>query len=81
MKNQRLYYTAPFMCRMLNVSPSGYYAWLKRKPLNHAIEEMKKEMVQSLVKTLSWPIFRLQPVITTRLSREVNLEVIKICRT
>ena len=24
---------------MLNVSPSGYYAWLNRKPSRHAIEE------------------------------------------
>ncbi len=44
MKNQRLYYTVPFMCRMLNVSPSGYYAWLSRKPSKHTIEEMRLEI-------------------------------------
>lgn len=44
MKSQRLYYTIPFMCRMLNVSPSGYYAWLNRKPSRHAIEEVRLEI-------------------------------------
>jgi len=44
MKSQRLYYTIPFMCRMLNVSPSGYYAWLNRKPSRHAIEELRLEI-------------------------------------
>ena len=43
MRDQRLYYTILFMCRMLNVSPSGYYAWLNRKPSKHTIEEMRLE--------------------------------------
>jgi transposase InsO family protein len=29
---------------MLNVSPSGYYAWLNRKPSRHAIEELRLEL-------------------------------------
>ncbi len=29
---------------MLNVSPSGYYAWLNRKSSRHAIEEMRLEV-------------------------------------
>ena len=29
---------------MLNVSPSGYYAWLKRKPSKHAQEEARLEI-------------------------------------
>jgi len=41
MKELRLYYTIPFMCRMLNVSPSGYYAWLSRKPSKHAQDEAR----------------------------------------
>ncbi len=31
------------MCRMLNVSPSGYYAWLNRKPSRHAMEDERLE--------------------------------------
>ena len=44
MKKLRFHYTVPFMCRMLNVSPSGYYAWLKRKPSKHAQEEARLEI-------------------------------------
>jgi len=41
MKSKRLYYTIPFMCRMLNVSPSGYY---NRKPSKRAMEEARLEI-------------------------------------
>jgi putative transposase len=44
MKKLRSQYTVPFMCRMLHVSPSGYYAWLKRKPSKHAQEEARLEI-------------------------------------
>jgi len=44
MKKQRLYYTIPFMCRMLNVSPSGYYAWLKCPVSERAREEARLEI-------------------------------------
>lgn len=44
MRNLRLSYTVPFMCRMLSVSPSGYYAWLSRKPSKHAQEEARLEI-------------------------------------
>jgi putative transposase len=44
MRKLRLSYTVPFMCRMLHVSPSGYYAWLKRKPSKHAQEEARLEI-------------------------------------
>jgi len=41
MRRLRLYYTIPFMCRMLHVSPSGYYAWSKRTPSKRALEEKR----------------------------------------
>lgn len=41
MKELRLCYTVPFMSRMLNVSPSGYYVWLSRKPSKHAQNEAR----------------------------------------
>jgi len=44
MRKLRSQYTVPFMCRMLHVSPSGYYAWLKRKPSKHAQEEARLEI-------------------------------------
>jgi putative transposase len=36
--------TIPFMCRVLEVSRSGYYAWLARKPSQRAREEMRLEV-------------------------------------
>ena len=44
MRKLRLHYTVPFMCHRLNVSPSGYYAWLKRKPSKHDQEEARLEI-------------------------------------
>ena len=44
MKILRLYYTIPFMCRMLNLSSSGYYAWLNRKSSQRAQEETRLEV-------------------------------------
>jgi len=44
MKKQRLQYSIPFMCRILNVSPSGYYKWFTRKPSRHALEEKRLEI-------------------------------------
>lgn len=32
MKDHRSRFSVPFMSRMLGVSPSGFYAWLKRRP-------------------------------------------------
>jgi len=40
----RLRYSAPFLCRVLNVSISGYYAWLKRKPSKRAREDARLEV-------------------------------------
>jgi putative transposase len=44
MRKLRSQYIVPFMCRMLHVSASGYYAWLKRKPSKHAQEEARLEI-------------------------------------
>ena len=41
MNKLRLSYTVPFLCRMLNVSPSGYYAWSSRIPSRHARDEAR----------------------------------------
>jgi putative transposase len=43
MRRLRLYYTIPFMCRMLYVSPSGYYASSSRLPSKHAQDEARLE--------------------------------------
>jgi putative transposase len=44
MKEMRLHYSIPFMCRMLHLSRSGYYAWLNRKPSKRAREEGRLEV-------------------------------------
>lgn len=44
MRKLRSHYTIPFMCHMLNVSPSGYYAWSSRRPSPHAQEEARLEI-------------------------------------
>jgi len=44
MKEMRLKYSIPLMCRVLGVSPSGYYRWLKRKPSKRAQEEGRLEV-------------------------------------
>lgn len=38
-KGMRLHYSVPFMCRILHLSPSGYYAWLGRPPSKRTREE------------------------------------------
>jgi len=44
MRKLRFHYTIPFLCRMLHVSPSGYYAWSSRLPSKHAQEEERLEI-------------------------------------
>ena len=44
MKEMRLRYSIPQMCRVLGVSPSGYYRWLSRKPSKRAQEEGRLEV-------------------------------------
>ena len=41
---KRPVYAVPLMCRMLDVSRSGYYAWLKRKPSKRSQEEGRLEV-------------------------------------
>lgn len=44
MKEMRLQYYILFMSRLLKVSVSGYYAWLKRKPSKRQQEEARLEI-------------------------------------
>lgn len=40
-KSQRPHYSAETLCRVLNVAPSGYYAWLKQPCSAHAQEDAR----------------------------------------
>ena len=40
-KSQRQHYSAETWCRVLNVAPSGYYAWLKQPFSAHAQEDAR----------------------------------------
>lgn len=42
-KRMRFHYSVQFMCRMLSLSPSGYYAWFSRRPSKRAREEERLE--------------------------------------
>jgi len=44
MKTLRLKYSLPLLCRVVEVSRSGYYAWLNRKPSKRAQEEERLEV-------------------------------------
>jgi putative transposase len=44
MKTLRLEYPLRLMCRVFEVSPSGFYAWLERPPSRHARDEARLEV-------------------------------------
>ena len=44
MKELRLQYPIPLMCRVFGVSPSGYHTWLNRPPSRRAREEGRLEI-------------------------------------
>ena len=43
-KGMRFHYPVPFLCRLFDVSVSGYYAWLNRKPSMRALEDARLEV-------------------------------------
>jgi transposase InsO family protein len=43
-KELRLTYTVSMLCRVLDVAPSGYYAWIKRRLSNRDRSEMRLEL-------------------------------------
>jgi putative transposase len=43
-KELRLIYTVSMLCRVLDVAPSGYYAWIKRQLSNRDQSEMRLEL-------------------------------------
>jgi putative transposase len=44
MTGMRLRYGIPQLCRLVGVSPSGYYKWVNRKPSRRALEEGRLEV-------------------------------------
>jgi len=51
MKQMRLKHPIPRMCRVLKVSPSGYYKWLTAPPSRHEQEEARLEIEISAAHT------------------------------
>ena len=43
-KELRLAFPVLMLCRVLNVAPSGYYAWINRRASNHERSEMRLEL-------------------------------------
>ena len=43
-KELRLSHPVPLMCRLLDLSVSGYYAWLNRRPSPRKMTEMRLEV-------------------------------------
>jgi len=44
MKEMRLHYPLPLMRRIMNVSASGYYAWIDRPPSKWSLQEVRLEL-------------------------------------
>ena len=44
MKAMRFKYCIGMMCRIVRVSKSGYYQWLRRKPSKRVLEEGRLEV-------------------------------------
>ena len=44
MKEMRLHYPLPLMRRIMNVSASGYYAWIDRPPSKWSLQEARLEL-------------------------------------
>jgi len=53
-KANRATYAVARMCRLLGVSTSGYYAWLKRGPSKRALEDASLTEMISEIHALSW---------------------------
>ena len=57
MKANRATYAVARMCRLLGVSTSGYYAWIKRGPSKRALEDASLTELISEIHSLSWGIY------------------------
>mgnify|MGYP001813756398 FL=1 len=57
MKANRATYAVARMCRLLEVSTSGYYAWLKRGPSKRALEDASLTELISEIHAQSWGIY------------------------
>ena len=57
MKANQARYAVARMCRLLEVSTSGYYAWLKRGPSRRALEDASLTELISEIHSMSWGIY------------------------
>ncbi len=73
MKEMRHKYSIFRMCRVLSVSPSGYYKWMSFKPSKHALEETRLEAEIKAAHTRTRETYG-----TERLQRDLAAHGIKV---
>ena len=62
MKVNQATYPVARMCRLLGVSTSGYYAWLKRGPSKRSLEDASLTELISEIHAQSWGAYGAPPL-------------------
>lgn len=80
MKANRATYAVARMCRLLGVSTSGYYAWIKRGPSKRALEDASLTELISEIHSLSWGIYGAPMIHEELAEREIHVGRKRVAR-